>query len=82
MDETSTPKPAAASASDWTMDLETGRSNSSRQYTDLVAEVERLIREGGGSCLSPGWARSTAGLIMAQLAHVHGLAPERRQAAN
>jgi hypothetical protein len=81
MNETSTPEPATTAATDWTVDLETGRSNSSQQYTDLVAEVERLIREGGGRCLSPAWARSTAALIMARLAHVHGLAPERQRSA-
>lgn len=55
---------------DWTRDPETGRSNSSQEFLALVAEVERLIRNHrlGDN------PRDTAVLIMAQLAHRHGLA--------
>lgn len=63
---------------DWTCD-ETGRSNSSTEFGDMVVEVARLLRDGGaGVCLSLEWARSTARLVMAQLAHVHGLSPSGR----
>ena len=58
----------------WTTSAE-GRENSSPEFTALVAEVDRLIREGGGWSLDPAWTRMKAGLIMAQLAHVHKLAP-------
>jgi hypothetical protein len=61
-------------AADWTADPETGRSNSSPLYRDLCAEVERLIR-GDSHKLIAGRAGDTVGLIMAQLAHVHHLAP-------
>ena len=61
---------------DWTIDPETGRSNSSPLYRSLCAEVERLIRDGAaGSILRPEWVRGKAALVMAQLAHVHHLAP-------
>ena len=59
---------------DWTVDPETGRSNSSQRFNELCVEVERLIR-GDAHALIGGRADKTAGLIMAQLAHVHGLAP-------
>lgn len=62
-------------AEDWTADPVTGLSNTSQRYQDLVAEVDALMRGGGGHCLSPQWTRSTAALIMARLAHVHHLAP-------
>lgn len=66
----------AASELDWTIDPETGRSNSSQEFLHLTAEVGHLIRSGGSSqCLSPRWTAATARTIMAQLAHVHGLAP-------
>ena len=60
---------------DWTCD-ESGHSNSSEQYIDMVVEVARLLRDGGaGVCLSLEWARSTARLIVSKLAHEHGMAP-------
>lgn len=62
-------------ADDWTINPATGRTNSSPQFAALVDEVERLIQRNGGSCLDSAWVRATAGLIMAQLAHVHHLAP-------
>ena len=65
-----------AQALDWTVDPQTGRSNSSEQFTRLVGEVERLVLASSGTCLSREWARGTAALVMAQLAHVHGLRPE------
>ena len=60
---------------DWTTDPETGRSNSSPQFQALAAEVEGLLRRSGGLSLSPQWAASTARLIVAKLAHEHGLTP-------
>ena len=63
-------------AADWTVDPETGRSNSSLLYRSLCGEVERLIRGGAaGSVLKPEWVSDKAALVMAQLAHVHHLAP-------
>lgn len=59
--------------SDWTTGPD-GVSNSSEQFRHLVAEVERLIR-GDAHMLIAGRADRTAGLIMAQLAHRHGMRP-------
>ena len=66
-------------ATDWTVDPETGRSNSSPLFRDLCAEVERLIRSEAFSLIN-GRIDSVAGLIMAQLAHVHHLAPAETSA--
>ncbi len=63
---------------DWTIDPATGRTNSSPEFVKLVAEVERLIR-GDAFKLIAGCADQTAGLIMAQLVHVHGLAPQKAE---
>jgi hypothetical protein len=60
--------------SDWTCD-ESGRSNSSEAFVGLVAAVESLIR-GEAASLIAGRADTVAGLIVAQLAHAHGLIPE------
>ena len=65
---------ALPAETDWTVNPETGRSNSSPLFKSLCAEVERLIR-GDAHKLIGGRADMTAGLIMAQLAHVHHLAP-------
>ena len=61
--------------SDWTVDPETGRSNSSAEFLRLEDEIARLITSGGGQALSRAWARDAARLILAQLAHKHGFAP-------
>jgi len=58
---------------DWTRD-ETGRSNSSVHFKRIVAHVERLIREDAHKLIA-GRADMTAGLIVAQLAHVYGFEP-------
>jgi hypothetical protein len=58
---------------DWTTDRG-GRSNSSKRFEKLCDEVEAIIRSDAHSLIG-GYAGSTARLIMAQLAHVHGLAP-------
>jgi hypothetical protein len=63
-------------AADWTINPETNRSNSSPLFLGLVQAVKDLINGGaGGFVLRPNWTGNMAGLIMAQLAHVHGLAP-------
>jgi hypothetical protein len=58
----------------WTTS-EDGRENSSYEFTKLMIAVERLLLEGCGRALDPAWVSAKAGLIMAQLAHVHHLAP-------
>lgn len=60
-------------AMDWTA-VPNGPSNSSPEFERLVHEVDLLIRQSGHTLIIGG-SRSVAGLIMAQLAHVHGLAP-------
>lgn len=64
---------------DWTQD-ETGRSNSSRTFVRLQGEIARLIKADAHALLA-GRADVTAGLILAQLAHVHGLRPGKVRAA-
>ncbi len=60
---------------DWTA-LPNGPSNSSDLFEHLVDEINRLIR-GDAHMLLSGHSRSTARLILAQLAHAHHLAPLR-----
>ena len=62
---------------DWTDHPKTGHTNSSPKFEELVKEVTRLIRADAHSLLA-GHADMTARLIMAQLAHVHGLGPQKR----
>lgn len=64
---------------DWTTAPD-GRVNSSPEFLRLVAEVERLIKGSAHSLLN-GRADQTARLILAQLAHVHGLRPGRLEKA-
>lgn len=52
-----------------------GRENSSLEYKRFCREISLLIASNGGSSLSRAWADMMGGLIMAQLTHVHGLAP-------
>jgi hypothetical protein len=59
---------------DWTVDPVTNRTNSSEKFKLLCDEVDRLIR-GEAFNLITGRADKTAVLIMAQLAHKHGLMP-------
>lgn len=59
-------------STDWTVDPETGRANSSPLFRNLVAEVAEVIRNGAFTLLS-GHAETVAGTIVANLAHVHGL---------
>jgi len=59
---------------DWTLDLETNRVNSSETFMNLTNEVQVLIRNSAYSLIA-GDTYGVARLIMAQLAHVHHLAP-------
>lgn len=60
--------------SDWTVDLESGRANSSKLFQQTVDAVASLIQDEAYSLIAngPNW---TAGLIVAQLAHKHGFEP-------
>jgi hypothetical protein len=74
------PKPmtdpaAPTTPRDWTQD-DSGRSNSSPLFKSLIEEVARLIRQEAHFLLQ-GDTESAARLIMAQLAHKHGLTPAR-----
>lgn len=57
---------------DWT--IKDGRVNNSDQFETLVERVDELIR-GSAHDLIAGRSAIVARLIMAQLAHKHGLAP-------
>jgi hypothetical protein len=59
----------------WTTS-EDGRENSSAEYRRLRIAIEDLLCDGGAvTVLSPAWVESKAGLILAQLAHVHNVGP-------
>ena len=68
--------PSNPTVADWTVDPTTGRSNSSPEFLRLVAEITNLIN-GEAANLMTGKAEDTAILILAQLAHKHGLAPQK-----
>lgn len=57
---------------DWT--VKDGRANSSDRFEELVRHVDEIIL-GAGHDLIHGRSDRVANLIMAQLAHVHGLVP-------
>ena len=63
--------------SDWTVDPQTGRCNSSATFCRLAKEVARIIRNSSHDLIA-GQTESVAGLILARLAHIHGLAPRTR----
>ncbi|MGN6106660.1 MAG: hypothetical protein ACTHU0_16255 [Kofleriaceae bacterium] len=65
-------------SSDWTVNRRTGRANSSSEFRAVVDAVEQLIRQSAHDLIA-GRAESVAHLIVAQLAHVHGLAPTKRE---
>jgi hypothetical protein len=65
-------EPTQEAYDDWTA-LD-GRCNSSPRFLELCAEIERLIR-GDAHMLIAGRADKTARLILAQLAHKHGVGP-------
>lgn len=76
------PADVFATKADWTFDPETGRTNASPVFRRLVGEVDRLLRGGaGGVVLGESWTSGTAALIVAQLAHVHHLAPTAPESA-
>lgn len=58
---------------DWT-ELR-GRSNSSERFLFICNVIESILRDGAGCILSPEWVNGVARLIVAQLAHVHGMGP-------
>jgi hypothetical protein len=66
---------------DWTVDPSTGHANSSLRFLALVSEIERCIRADAHKLIA-GRADATAGFILAQLAHVHGLAPTQPAASS
>lgn len=57
---------------EWT--ISNGRWNTSEEMRELCAVVERLIRDSAHDLIA-GRADKVAGLIIAQLAHKHGMAP-------
>jgi hypothetical protein len=59
----------------WTTSEE-GRENSSAEYRRLRMAIYDLLRSGdGGFVLNTSWVLDKAGLILAQLAHVHNVGP-------
>ena len=59
---------------DWTIDPETNRVNSSEIFLNLTNEVQMLIKDSAHSLIA-GDTYGVARLIVAQLAHIHHLAP-------
>lgn len=62
---------------DWTVDRETNRCNSSEEFETYVRAVT-VILNNHRLASAPA---DTARFIMAQLAHVHGLAPRKKETA-
>jgi hypothetical protein len=62
----------------WTVDAQTGASNSSAEFIKLVTEVEQIIRNGAHALIN-GQVNAVAGVIVATLAHKYGMAPSRRR---
>ncbi len=60
---------------DWTVDPKTGRSNSSEPFNDICYAVDRLIRDSAHDLIN-GNVDCVARLIVAQLAHKHGMSPK------
>lgn len=67
--------PQASPVGDWTTNSE-GRANASAKFLHLKDRIAQLINNDTGYILALGRADSLAGLILAQLAHVHHLIPE------
>lgn len=70
--EATVSSPLVAGGGDWT--AKDGTSNTSTRFLDLVDAVAHLIRDSAFTLIS-GDTQGVARLIMAQLAHVHGLMP-------
>lgn len=62
------------SAHDWTADPTTGRSNSSKSFREMVANVEKILRESASSIVN-GDLTAVAQTVVATLAHQHRLSP-------
>jgi hypothetical protein len=58
---------------DWTRGPD-GRSNTSEKFCEIESAIEKLIRQSAFDLIA-GHAGTVAGLIVAQLAHVHGVGP-------
>ena len=61
---------------DWTVDPETGRSNSSPAYLAAVDRVKTIIL-GSGYDIVRGQIEGVARLIVSNLAHGQGLQPKK-----
>ncbi len=61
---------------DWTVDPTTRRSNSSPEFRHLVAKVAEIIRNAAYSLIN-GQIEAVSRVIVAQLAHKEGLAPQK-----
>jgi hypothetical protein len=72
------PPASGEPSTDWTRD-EAGRSNGGELFESLADEVARLIRSSSHSLLN-GDSEGVGRLIMAQLAHKHGLSPAEARA--
>jgi len=59
---------------DWTRHGATGRSNEAPIYLGLRAEVARILRQSAHDLINGG-VDTVAGVIVARLAHVHGVGP-------
>ena len=62
---------------DWTTNSE-GRANSSDKFLELKKVIEEIIRHSAFDLIA-GRTDRVAGLILAQLAHNHSLAPQARE---
>lgn len=60
---------------DWTVDPETGVSNSSPEFLELAVFVGELVREQAHSLLNGGHSTNAGRFIMAQLAHIKNVGP-------
>lgn len=64
-----------ATQTDWTVDQETNRSNSSKRFLEMEEAVNRIIMSNTHGLLSHTAVIGLSRIIMAQLAHVYHLAP-------
>jgi len=60
---------------DWTVDPQTNRSNSSPEFYALQVAIAEIILNGAHDLLA-GHTETVAGIILARLAHKHGLRPD------
>lgn len=64
-----------ATQTDWTVDQETGRSNSSARFLEMESAINRIITSNTHGVLSHTTVIGLSRVIMSQLAHVYHLAP-------